>query len=374
MYTEKSEQYLDKVVKYCDLNAARYEKSIVHETELLDIYRFECMAVLYIKEQGSYVKKQGECVIVAKGADTLLKMPVANLDNIAVIGNIQITNQALQMLMTKGVDVNYFTFSGKYLGHTAAEASKNIFLRLAQYEVYHNLERRMELARQIVHNKIGNQIHMIRNFHFQGTEYAWQKDVEKMEEYQRKLKEKQTSNEILGIEGICSNIYFGAFGRMFKGEIRFCGRNRRPPRDPINVMISLGYTFLTKEVSNALDSESFEMYLGFLHGIRYGRKSLALDIVEEFRQPVVDRLVIHFFNKRIFTEFDFSTEDDGILLNEDGFKKFCKEFERWMTDKSFAGNEMSFRSRIREQTGQLKRAIQNDKPYLPFRWEGTTCI
>lgn len=332
------------------------------------------MAVLYIKEQGSYVKKQGECVIVAKGADTLLKMPVANLDNIAVIGNIQITNQALQMLMTKGVDVNYFTFSGKYLGHTAAEASKNIFLRLAQYEVYHNLERRMELARQIVHNKIGNQIHMIRNFHFQGTEYAWQKDVEKMEEYQRKLKEKQTSNEILGIEGICSNIYFGAFGRMFKGEIRFCGRNRRPPRDPINVMISLGYTFLTKEVSNALDSESFEMYLGFLHGIRYGRKSLALDIVEEFRQPVVDRLVIHFFNKRIFTEFDFSMEDDGILLNEDGFKKFCKEFEHWMTDKSFAGNEMSFRSRIREQTGQLKRAIQNDEPYLPFRWEGTTCI
>lgn len=332
------------------------------------------MAVLYIKEQGSYVKKQGECITVAKGADTLLRMPVANLDNIAVIGNVQITSQALQMLMQKGVDVNYFTFSGKYIGHTAAETSRNIFLRLSQYEVYHNLDRRMELARQIIENKIGNQINIIRNFRFENGEYGWQKDVEKMEEYRKRLGEKQTSNEILGIEGICSSIYFGAFGKMFRGEIKFHGRNRRPPRDPINVMISLGYTFLTKEVSSALDSESFEMYLGFLHGIRYGRKSLALDMVEEFRQPVVDRMVIRFFNKRIFTEFDFSTEEDSILLNEDGFKKFCREFERWMTDKSFAGNEMSFRSRIREQAGRLKKAVQSGEMYLPFQWEGPTCI
>ncbi len=332
------------------------------------------MAVLYVKEQGTSIKKQGECIAVSKGTETLLKMPVANLDNIAVIGNIQITSQALQLLMEKGIDINYFTFSGKYLGHTAAEASKNIFLRLAQYEAYHNLEQRMELARRIVDNKIWNQINMIRNFNFQGMEYAWHQDVEKMSEYQKRLKEKQTSNGILGTEGICSNIYFGAFGRMFRCEIKFHGRNRRPPRDPINVMISLGYTFLTKEVCNVLEAESFEMYLGFLHGIRYGRKSLALDMVEEFRQPVIDRLVIRFFNKRIFSEFDFEEEADGILLNEDGFKKFCKEFERWMTDKSFAGNEMSFRSRIKEQAGKLKKAIQNREEYIPYRWEGSTCI
>lgn len=332
------------------------------------------MAVLYVKEQGSYVKKTDECIVISKGADTLLKMPVANLENIAVIGNVQITSQALQMLMIKGVDINYFSFSGKYLGQTAAEASKNIFLRLAQYEVYHSMERRMELARRIVDNKIWNQINIIQGFQFQDADYAWWQDVEKIKEYQSKLWEKRTSNEILGIEGICSNIYFRAFGKMFRGEIRFPGRNRRPPRDPINVMISLGYTFLTKEVCNALDAESFEMYLGFLHGIRYGRKSLALDIVEEFRQPVIDRLVIRIFNKRIFTEFDFSTEEDSILLNEDGFKKFCKEFERWMTDKSFAGNEMSFRSRIKEQAGRLKKAIQGNEEYVPFRWEGPTCI
>lgn len=332
------------------------------------------MSVLYVKEQGTYIRKKDACIVVSKGADTLLRIPAANVDNIAVIGNVQITGQALQMLMTRGVDVNYFTFSGKYLGHTAAEASKNVFLRLAQYEVYHDLGRRMEMARRIVDNKIQNQINIIRGIHFQPKEYQWQRDVAKMEEYRGRLPQKQTSNEILGIEGICSNIYFGAFGKMLRSEIRFCGRNRRPPRDPVNVIISLGYTFLTKEVSNALDAESFEMYLGFLHGIRYGRKSLALDMVEEFRQPVIDRLTIRLFNKRIFTEFDFSEEEGRVILNEDGFKKFCKEFERWMTDKSFAGNAMSFRSRIREQTGRLKQAVQGGGDYVPFRWEGPTCI
>lgn len=332
------------------------------------------MPVLYVKEQGASIRKMNECIIVSKGSDTLLQMPAANLDNIAVIGNVQVTSQALYLLMTQGVNVNYFTRSGKYLGCTAAEVSKNVFLRLAQYDVYHNLENRLELARRIVDNKIRNQITLIQNYPFGNVEYPWRCDIEKMEEHRKKLAKKQTSNEILGVEGICSNIYFGAFGKMFRCDFEFHGRNRRPPKDPINAMISLGYTFLTKEVSNALEAESFEMYLGFLHGIRYGRKSLALDMVEEFRQPVVDRLVIRLLNKRMITEYDFSMEEGQILLNEEGFKKFCKEFERWMTDKSFSGNEISFRSRIKGQVSRLKKAIQLKNEYHPWRWEGSTCI
>ena len=332
------------------------------------------MSVLYVKEQGASIRKMNECIIVSKGSDTLLQMPAANLDNIAVIGNVQVTSQALYLLMAQGVNVNYFTRSGKYLGCTAAEVSKNVFLRLAQYDVYHNLENRLELARRIVDNKIQNQITLIHNYPFRNVEYQWRCDIEKMEEHRKKLAKKQTSNEIMGVEGICSNIYFGAFGKMFRCDFEFHGRNRRPPKDPINAMISLGYTFLTKEVSNALEAESFEMYLGFLHGIRYGRKSLALDMVEEFRQPVVDRLVIRLFNKRMITEYDFSMEEDQILLNEEGFKKFCKEFERWMTDKSFSGNEISFRLRIKEQVSRLKKAIQSKNEYYPWKWEGSTCI
>ena len=186
-------------------------------------------------------------------------------------------------------------------------------------------------------------------------------DIRQLEHFQNILPQKQTANEIMGVEGICSNIYFGAFGEMFHCDFSFHGRNRRPPKDPINVLISLGYTFLTKEVSSALNAESFEMYLGFLHGIRYGRKSLPLDIVEEFRQPVVDRFVLFICNKRMINKFDFSDDGDRIILNEEGFIKFCREFERWMT--GMGGK--NYRNQIKGQVAMLKRTVLKHEPYVP---------
>ncbi len=118
-----------------------------------------------------------------------------------------------------------------------------------------------------------------------------------------------------------------------------------------------------------MDAESFEPYLGFLHGIRYGRKSLALDIVEEFRQPVVDRLVIMLFNKRMINRQDFEfPEPDGVILTEDGFKKFCTQYEKWLNGQNTLSGECSFRSVIRTQIGKLKNAIREDLSYGPYRW------
>lgn len=326
------------------------------------------MPAIYIREQGSMLVKRGERIAVMKNSRTLLEIPLANVDNIAVIGNIQVTTQVLLMLMEQGVDISYFTYSGKYVGHAAADMSKNIFLRFAQYELYHDMDRRLQLAKTIVRNKVENQIALIENFRWNG-EYDWYPDVKRMRELLKSLEGKKTSNEILGVEGMCSNIYFGTFGHMFKCRIRFEGRNRRPPRDPINVILSLAYTFLTKEICAAMDAESFEMYLGFLHGIRYGRKSLALDIIEEFRQPVVDRMVIRMFNKGMITEFDFDDEGDQILLNKDGFSNFCSYYEKWMHDKIFNNGQSSFNDVIRQQIAQLKKSIQRHEDYVPFAWK-----
>ncbi len=323
------------------------------------------MSVLYIKEQGSCIQKKSERIAVTKGTRTLLEIPVANVENMAVFGNVQVTTQALHKMLEQGISVNFFSFSGKYLGQAASDSSKNIFLRFAQYELYNQLPKRLETAKCIVENKVRNQIFMIRQHRWGDSGYDWKRDVEQMERLLESLPRKETSNEILGVEGMCSNIYFGAYGKMFHCDFQFRGRNRRPPRDPINVLISLGYTFLTKEVSSALDAESFEMYLGFLHGIRYGRKSLPLDIVEEFRQPVVDRFVLNVSNKRMINQFDFDTEDDRITLNEDGFRKFCCEFEEWMT----GSRGIHYRNQMKKQAAILKKAILRKVPYVPFHLE-----
>lgn len=326
------------------------------------------MAVLYVREQGSCVQKRGERILVTKNRKELLDIPVMGVENVALIGNVQMTTQMLHFLMEQGVDVSYFSFGGNYLGHSAAESSRNIFVRFAQYELYLSLPDRIAMAKVIVHNKIKNQTALILQHRWTGSDYDWKKDADQIEKCREKLETAETPNQVLGIEGMCSNIYFKSFARMFRCKITFPGRNRRPPKDPINVILSLGYTFLTREVSAALEAESFEMYLGFLHGIRYGRKSLALDMVEELRQPVIDRLVIRLFNKQIFSEYDFDLETDAVMLSEEGFRKFCREYEKWMTDKSFSGSVKTFRSIIKEQAALLKKAIQQKESYVPFSW------
>lgn len=327
------------------------------------------MPAIYVQEQGAYIKKLDKRIAVEKNGKRLAEFQLDNISNISVIGNVQVTTQALHMLMENGIDVAFFTYSGAYIGQIEAESSKNIFLRFAQYEAYQDIEKRLEIARTIVKNKVNNQIELITSYDWdKNSEYNWKEDVKKMRELIKKLDKAETSNEIMGVEGICSSIYFRSFGAMFRCKIKFDGRNRRPPRDPINIILSLGYTLITKEVEAALESESFETYLGFLHGIRYGRKSLSLDIVEEFRQPIIDRLTITLFNKQMLSEFDFDSQGEQVILTEDGFKKYCKYYERFMKQPINANDPRSFRAAIRSQAINLKKAIQKGEMYIPYAW------
>ena len=327
------------------------------------------MPVIYIREQGTMLCKRGERLVVTKNDRVLLDQPLIGVDGVSVFGNVQISTQAAVMLMERGIDVSLFSYSGKYLGHLVSDKSKNIFLRMTQYAVYQDEEKRLQIAREIVRNKIDNQISVIRQHRFRDT-FPWKEDVALLVDYRDRLNQQKTANEILGIEGICSNVYFHSYGAMFKSNIKFEKRSRRPPKDPANVILSLAYTLLTKEVCGVLDAESFEPYLGFLHGVRYGRKSLALDIVEEFRQPMADRLVLKVFNKRILSEYDFEYDDDNqIVLSEEGFRRFCMAYEKWITGRDVTSGDRSFRSRIRQQSAHLKSSLLNSQIYKPYKWK-----
>lgn len=325
------------------------------------------MSVIYVKEQGSMIRKSGERIEIIKQNRKLLSFPVWNIDSLSIVGNVQISTQALIYLMENGVDVSIFSYSGRYIGQAMADSSKNIFLRFAQYDTYQDKDARLKMARIIIDNKINNQICVIKKHRYKDG-FTGEDEIKKMGRLKAKLYKCEDTNEILGVEGMCSNLYFTCFAHMIDCKFTFEGRNRRPPRDPINVILSLAYTFLTKEVCSALEAESFEVYLGFVHGIRYGRKSLALDIVEEFRQPVVDRFVVQAFNKRMINEYDFDLNEDQVVLNEDGFKKFCQEYEKWMM-RTGSLSERSFRQIIKKQVSILKKSIQNQTDYVPFDWE-----
>lgn len=325
------------------------------------------MSVIYVKEQGAVIRKSGEKIEITRQNQKLLSFPMWNIDGVSVMGNVQISTQALTYLMENGIDVSFFSYSGRYIGQALADSSKNIFLRFAQYDTYQNIENRMNMARIIIGNKIENQISVVKKFHYKDS-FSPKEEINKMKKMKERLAACNDTNEILGVEGMCSNIYFSCFSHMINCHFKFEGRNRRPPKDPINIILSLGYTFLTREICSALESESFEVYLGFVHGIRYGRKSLALDIIEEFRQPVIDRFVIRSFNKRMINEFDFEVDEGQVVLTDEGFKKFCVEYEKWMNNIGSSTNK-TFRQIIKQQASLLKKAIQNQWDYVPFHWE-----
>lgn len=323
------------------------------------------MSVIYIREQGSTVKRSGERLIVTKQRQNVLEIPIFQVDSLAVMGNVTVTTQAMSLLMDRGIDINYFTYSGKYIGTMSSDSGKNIFLRLAQYELYQNVDKRLALARIIVANKADNQLRLIssRDWRSAGNpDYDWKKDADEIRKLKQKIPTVKNNNELMGIEGSCSKAYFSAFGAMLTGDFKFNGRNRRPPRDPVNILLSLGYTFLAKEVSSALQTHSFEMYLGFLHGIRYGRQSLPLDMMEEFRQPIVDRYVLNVCGKRIINSFDFDMSGELPALTDEGFKKFCVTYEDWLKSGENGGN----RALIKKQAAALKQTVLKGIEYCPY--------
>lgn len=326
------------------------------------------MAVIYVREQGACIHKSNLQLAVQKGQHILKKVPLSYVEQLAVFGNVQITMQLMQYLLQQGIEIHYFTYGGNYLGCSKGEHSRNIFLRCAQYEIFSDMEKRMVIARTLVEGKIKNQLTVIRKYRWDTVgECNWHADVQSLENQLELLEKKNSIEEIMGTEGFASTIYFRSYGQMFKSELKFGGRNRRPPRDPVNAVLSLTYTFLTRDMCSILDVQSFETYLGFLHGIRYGRKSLALDLIELFRQPVADRLVLRLFNKQILTKYDFREDDmEGIYLNEDGFQKFCYEYEKWMSDKR-SGD--SWRMLMRRQAQMLRETIQYGTVFRTWKWE-----
>lgn len=326
------------------------------------------MAVIYIREQGGCVHKSYLQLVIQKKQRILKKVPLSYVEQLVIFGNIQVTTQLMEYLLQQGVEIHYFTYGGKYLGCSKGEHSRNIFLRCAQFELFNDMKKKTFIARILVEGKIRNQISVVKNYRWDiSCAYDWKLDLDSLKKQRELLAGKETITEIMGIEGFASQIYFKAYGHMFKSEIKFNGRSRRPPRDPVNAVLSLAYTFLTRDMCSILDSQSFETYLGFLHGIRYGRKSLALDLIEVFRQPVADRLVLRLFNKQVLTKYDFRDDDEkGIFLNEDGFQKFCYEYEKWVNDKRCGD---SYRALMRKQVQMLRNTIQYGEAFETWLWE-----
>jgi len=325
------------------------------------------MSVLYLTEQGATLRKKSKMLVIDKAGAVLLEVPEFKVKKVLIFGNVQITTQAIAFLFQQGIETSFFTLHGKLKGKLTPLESKNVYLRLYQYKRYLDEEFKLRLGKGIIEGKIKNQIVLLQRHERNHPENDFSDSIARLHEAIKTLSDKIKISTIMGVEGTSSAIYFEAFGRMFRKAVNFERRSRRPPKNPANALLSFGYTLIYNEILSILSGMGFDPYIGYLHAIDYGRPSLALDMVEEFRHTIVDRLILSLFNRNVLTADDFEEKDGGVYLKETSRKTFFIHYEKHLQKTfSYEFTETTFRHLFKSQAQKLSHTIQKNEPYTPF--------
>lgn len=329
-------------------------------------------AVLYLQEPGSHVGKRSEHLVVKKDGVELSRIPLHAVRQVVVFGHVQVSTQALETLAYNGVPVMYLTGYGRFVAALMPAMAKNVSLREAQYRRFEDEGERLALAKAVVRAKLTNQRALLMRC-LRGEEGGRGSDepaARDMAELIVRLERAGEIDSVLGLEGQGAALYFGEFGRFLKAGppgrgFDFKSRNRRPPRDPVNALLSFAYALLTKDCFSAVSTVGFDPYKGFFHVGRHGRPSLALDVMEEFRAVIADSVVLTLVNNRLVEPGDFVAWGEACQLTEEGRKKFFAAYEQrkaTVVTHPVYGYKMSYSRMLEVQARMLAAYVRGDVP------------
>jgi CRISPR-associated protein Cas1 len=331
------------------------------------------MPVLYLVEQGATLRKESDTFVVTKNDQVLQKIPAAKVEQVVIFGNVNITTPVIHYLLSQGIDCAFCSSSGKYHGRLFSTESKFGLLRQAQFQAVSSPELRVAVARQMVQGKLSNLRTMLMRYLRESDNPDLAAAVEGLRQGMEKLSEAKEVSSVQGIEGYCTVLYFSAFRTLLKQDLGFRSRVKRPPRDPVNSLLSFGYTLLVYDIQAAIRTVGLDPFLGFLHAPEYSKPSLALDIMEEFRPIIVDSIVLRVVNNRILTAEDFekATEPDGMVrLKPEAIKTFLHHYEeRVQTEVVHPVDkvQVTYRRCFELQARRLARVITGrERIYTPF--------
>ncbi len=328
---------------------------------------------LYIQARGAKVAKKGETLEISIEDRPVQTVRLIDVSQVALMGQVYVTSPTLHELMSREIPVSWHSFGGWFLGHTIGTGHKNVEVRTAQYRASFDPHTCLRLAKGLVIAKIQNQKTLLRR--------NWKTDTapdELLEGFQHDVRRAQRAadlGELLGAEGNAAARYFGAFPAMLsKWEdehtlaFDFTTRNRRPPTDPVNAMLSYAYALLTRTWSVALTAVGLDCYRGFYHQPRYGRPALALDMMEPFRPLIADSCVIQAINNGEVRPSDFISAAGSVALTDDGRKRFIGTFERRMSHEvthPIFGYRLSYRRLLELQSRLLGRYLLGELAEYP---------
>jgi CRISPR-associated endonuclease Cas1/CRISPR-associated protein Cas4 len=328
---------------------------------------------LHVQARGAKVAKKGETLEVSVDDAVVQTVRLGEVSQLALWGQVYLTSPALHELMAREIPVTWHSFGGWFLGHSIGTGHKNVEIRTAQYRASFDAQVCLHLAKGLVVAKIQNQRTLLRR------NWKAEEPVEPLlEGFQQDIKRARRADslpELLGAEGMAAARYFGAFARMLSPadsssmpRFDFEKRNRRPPTDPVNALLSYAYSLLVRSWTVALTAVGFDAYRGFYHQPRYGRPALALDMMEPFRPLVADSAVIQAINNGEVRPSDFVRAAGSVNLTNDGRKRFITTFERRMGHEithPLFGYKVSYRRLFELQARLLSRHLLGELAEFP---------
>lgn len=335
---------------------------------------------LYVTTQGAYLNKEGETVVVNVDREVRLRLPIHTLGSIVCFGQVACSPFLLGHCAEKGVTVSYLTQHGKFLARVMGPVAGNVLLRREQYRQADDETASARLARLFVLGKILNSRTVLsRSLRDHGDKV----DIGRMERavalfarVARSLMQEESLDNIRGIEGRAANDYFSLFDDLIvaqKEDFTFAGRNRRPPLDRVNCLLSFLYSLLYHDARSALESVGLDPAVGFLHRDRPGRLSLALDLMEEFRPVLADRLALSLINLGQVRKKGFQvTESGAVLMDDDTRKTLLTEYQKRKQveiEHPFLKEKIPLGMLMFAQAQLLSRYLRGDlDEYPPFLW------
>lgn len=327
------------------------------------------MPALYVTQPGAEVRKKGGRLQVEWQGQVLTALPLREVERLIALGPVQVSAAAAQVLLQAGIPVFFCSTHGRCYG-MLSKGIEDVELLLLQVARYQEAPFRLGIARALVEAKVRHQQRLLRRHARNHPNPALSQAADQLGLLPPSLPHRTSVPEVMGVEGQASALYFGAFGQCLRRPgVAFTTRNRRPPKNPVNAILSLGYMVLLGEVLGAVTVEGLHPGLGFLHEVSSRRPALALDLLELARQPVVDRLTLSLFNREALTADDFQSRPTGeVRLKEPSLKRYLEFYERAMTTPfryGSDGQEGTFRDWLRQQTHHLKKSIQENTAWTP---------
>ena len=308
------------------------------------------MGVLYLLSEGSAASKSGPRIAVEKDGCVIGRLPIRSIDGVVVGKNAQVSTQIIFELVEQNIPIFYIDERGKIIAHFCNEKqSANRLLR--QLEIFSDSVKQVELSQEIVAEKIWNQYQLLRQYAKSKSGEKLSNAIQKLKKQSEKVKNLKTVEEIRGAEGLAAKNYFSAFPEIIdQNRWKWKGRSQHPAKDPLNALLNYGYAFLEREVRVAVAISGMDARFGFFHSNDGRKDSLIYDLMELFRQPVIDRLILNLVNRKMIQPENFVTTKEDCRLEFEALRTWCTRYEEHM-----ARNYQEYEGNLRDMiTARVK--------------------